>query len=251
MKFKDYLTEMLHLDFIEKTDLEKAKDVLIDKCKGQNFEMPLWRGMRDTGETALLHGKKVDRVSKDGNNLHTLMFAQTFKKNMLPLRHKAIITYSNKGKPYAKGYGKLYAIFPYNDANIGICKTNDILNDMNTKYNKTIEELNYGISDLFKFDGKFKELSEVKEAIKNAKEKGFGNNDLDDIFTDELLNSDVDTIYDVIVDLYDPKYFQFKRTVIKNYKDTTPTGQELWFSDTCVAIRVDVWEKLVEEGFKL
>ena len=47
MKFKDYLTEMLHLDFIEKTDLEKAKNIgnihdqkyIYDVAKKENIKL--------------------------------------------------------------------------------------------------------------------------------------------------------------------------------------------------------------------
>lgn len=256
MKFIEFLDEALHhTDFIETIDLESAKSILLDKCKGQDFSKPLWRGMRDKGPELLLHGKKVSRDSKDGNNIHTLMFDQTFKQNMLPLRSKSIIVYSNKGKPYAKGYGKLYAIFPYNSANIGVCKTNDILNERNTKYDISIEDMNYSIGALLNTDKKFTSLAELKEEISKLKNvdnaRGLARDIIDVVGADVFNSGDTNLIYNTIVDLYNPKYFNFKRTFISGYKDTTPTGQELWFSDTCVAIRVDTWEKLVEEGFKL
>ena len=126
MKYIEFLNEMKNFEFIQKVDdIETIKKIFKEHCKKIDPLAPLWRGMRDTGDYAILDGSKVSRKSKHGSNLHTVMFSEIFKGTKFPRRDKCIIATTEQS--YAETYGELYAIFPYDDVVVAEANDFDIL----------------------------------------------------------------------------------------------------------------------------
>src|SRR5574344_2183201 len=129
MKFIDFLHENTN-SYKTKISIDKAKQLIKDHCKNIDLKRPLWRGMRDTDNSFILHGEKGNRVSITDGNYHTVIIDHNISKNKLnyPLRSKSIICITDKGKSNTEIFGdERYAILPFDNTVIGVVPESDIL----------------------------------------------------------------------------------------------------------------------------
>lgn len=264
MKYKEYLNEMKNLDFISKIDsIDDVKKLLQTHCKKMNFDYPLWRGMRNSGDFAILDGAKVERNSKDGNNLHTLMFGETFKGTKLPVRTKSIISIGFDGHIVADGYGaENYLIFPYDDVVLGTIPNIDILWAENEEYEIELDAINRAVAKVFGFDSfkKIASVEELKEKLDNYKEFDFdsvnyqrANSHMYKIIQkdiESLKNVNGKSLFDMIKQYYNPKDFKME-TDTQRQDSLMKSDNEIWFSGKCIAIKESEWEEMKKGGFKL
>lgn len=260
MNYKQFLMEMKNLNFIEKVDdVETVKELLKQHCKKMDFKKPFWRGMRDTGNYAVLDGGKVDRTSKHGNNLHTVMFGETFKGTNLPPRNKCIIAASYDGKEHAKEYGELYALFVYDEVDIGVVPEFDILFCIGDD-DISVGVINDIFTNIFGLSGKIDNISQLMEQLNRYNSFDFDSleystrkrqNIIDDVEKkiNSLKNVDGKGLFNIMKHYYDPKYYGFEVDTQRKISDSVDF--EIWFSGKCIAIKHDVWGKLKEDGFTL
>lgn len=263
MKYKTYINEMKNLDFIERVDIDAAKKLLKDKCVKMDFDVPLWRGMRDSGDYLVMDGSKVARQSRDGNNLHTIAFKDTFKGTKLPMRDNSIVAIGNEGHLIASGYSEnLYAIFPFDDVTLGFVRDTDILWIDNDEYDVDLDAINRTLSKVFSIDQnkKLKDLEELKQVL--SKYKGFDFDSVDynrdnshfyktvdeDISSLDVVNGD--TLLKMILKYYNPRDFNLGIDTKRNPK-YIDSEYEMWFSGKCIAIKESLWRKMKEEGFEI
>lgn len=251
MKFIDFLNENTD-SYKTKINIDKAKQLIKSHCKNIDLKHPLWRGMRDTDNSFILHGEKGNRVSITDGNYHTVIIDHNISKNKLnyPLRSKSIICITDKGKSNTEIFGdERYAILPFDNTVIGVVPESDILS------------VDIGISDIYKFNEMlndvlvdyvvtFKTINEIVDAIykvvkdpslSNAKETSYSNMTFFKLFG----KLDEDGILNKLESLFNLDECRFKSVVSKdiNYSKSN----ECWIGGGCIAIHEDIYDVLIKE----
>ena len=255
MKFIDFLHENTN-SYKTKISIDKAKQLINDHCKNIDLKRPLWRGMRDTDDSFILHGEKGNRISITDGNYHNVMIDHNIKRQSLnyPLRSKSIICITNNGRSDTSMFGpENYAILPFDNTVIGVVPKSDILYvDLDVR---DINEFNSMLNAVL-FDRKhngtitFKNVSELVDSIyKVVKDPSLSNADKTTPANFDFFNIfgklDKDGILDKLESLFDLDKCGFKSIVSKdiNYSKSN----ECWIGGSCIAIHEDIYDVLIKE----
>lgn len=252
MNFKTYLLESVS-DGKYKTIIDEstAIDLLNKHCKNMDFNKPYWRGMSNDNKYYILEGALGERKSVGSSNHYTVLIDDLLKKEdkNFPLRAKSIICANNYNLNTAIQYGaKVYAIFPYDDAIIGMTEKEDIwftyvkLGKFNTTINDINDMLQHAgikatnLNDIVNqveslFDEKPRSLDYIqKKLIKRFDSK-------------EAVRESFETAYN-----YKNLGITFGKTTVIN---EIHSAHEIWFSGKCIAIDYHIFKELQKNKFKI
>lgn len=255
MKFIDFLNENTD-SYKTKISIDKAKQLIKDHCKNIDLKRPLWRGMRDTDDSFILHGEKGNRVSITDGNYHNVIIDHNIKSQSLnyPLRSKSIICITNNGRSDTDIFGpERYAILPFDNTVIGVVPKSDILTvELDVR---NINEFNSMLNNVLfghKHSGTitFKTVSEIVDSIykvvkdpslSNAEKTTPENFDFFNIFG----KLDEDGILDKLESLFDLDKCGFKSIVSKDINYIR--SNECWIGGNCIAIHEDLYDVMIKE----
>lgn len=259
MKFIDFLNEAIgNTKFIKSISDDEIINLIKTKCKNANLKNPLLRGMHDVGDYLEMNGKDVNRTALHGNNLHTICFNHNFEGTKFAPRSKSIICASGNSTSFVKTYGTPYVVIPFDDVDLSVCMDSvDIFFASNTVLNTDVVQISNLLTDnLLRTYAKktYNSIDDIKKDIlkidldkigteyhRNSKFKSI----VDFIGIENIKTKNVDAIMEKILELYDPKNYEFK--VIKN-SDTKLKGKcEVWFSGMCVAIKKTKWNEILNQ----
>lgn len=267
MNFEEFLLIESESNYkTEINDIEQLKELLNTHCKNADFKYPIIRGMRGKATGYIFEGKNSKRTSISPGSFHNLFVDENIKKKgpEYPLRGACIIGLSDTGKKstdYTEVFGKdKYVIFPYDDVIIGVCDDYDILktifvdkifpdlpilNDLrrgwlNVKYG-------YGESDnLATYTSIAQPVNDIYEMISKEKHN-------DDfyfkMFNKVLKNMTKAEMKKTFLKLFSIENMRFK--FIKNADIKQYKTKEVWVSGKCVGIKLEVYEELLKQGFKI
>lgn len=233
MSFKTYLLENTTSKYRTPIDKDTAIELIKKNCKNAVLDKPLFRGTNVLEPYQLVQGENSYRKPKTGKGYYNVLIDHFIDvdNSKFPKRSASIICISNAGKTYAKGFGKLYVVLPYDTTLIAECPENDIwdvqvdnltfdqFNDellFNDVSNDTFEDIVDGIVEILK-ENKSKALKHFFES-KSDKESII-----------KKLHSEFSVTNN--------KYIGFK--LIKNKDIPTDTENELWIGGKCVMIEYD------------
>lgn len=257
MKFNEFLHEaLLKTDFLKKIDKDKAIELINKHCKSTDYNYALVRGMHDKGDYLDIDAAKIKRDSHSGNNLHTIAFDYNFKKDGYPLRSSSLICATSDLSQMAKGYGTLYKIIPYDDVKLAISDDADIFNAVNNDIKMEVADMMGGVSDTLKLKNSYvriNSLEHLKDIIDNT-DLTLTDRQYDDLWAyalkivdyidrDKLSNKD--HVYKSILELYNPKHYDFN--LIKINEIDKFKKREVWFSGKCIAVKMSVWDELEKD----
>lgn len=271
MKYNDFIiiNESNDVDGYKKEiDVVEAVKLIKKHCGDIDIEKPLFRGMRKVKDAYVMEGQKGARVSRDTTNHYTLIIDDILKNQYshAPLRSKSLICTNTLS--YAKNYGTgVYAIFPYNDVEIGKCEYHDIWSSRITfdrEVNGTLVDMNEFLSEIIYRPKSYDDIvvaftkvleDDSNEGKKDAKGKFY------EIFKgawedwghdEEWVDVDkADVVRGVFELHYDPehalgmKFGTYKELEIDELVDEE---HEFWFGGKCVAIEYEVYKKLLKDG---
>jgi len=268
MRLKQYLIEGRS----KTISRDKAIDILHSKCKkavkAYKNGNAIYRGMDDAGDFAQVSSSKFTRESANTDNYYTLINDNSPAWAKYPKRSKSIICTTNFES--AQRYGTLYAVFPFDNAKIGVCSNYDYWwsfpffskyadGDDLTSYNYTIKSLLINIDpDVAKRNLTYKKLSSImtkfdkytqfknEEMINDAKEThnmtGIKPKTSKYPYTDMLVD-----MYPMMKDyakfnsleeysryLLDPKKNKFE---LKTIGDKLPKNKEVWTDGDSILIK--------------
>lgn len=123
-RFKEFLSE----NHKQQLTLEEAAMLCATHCKDalQN-NVELWRGSRayDHKPVAwLLQGDQSTRKSANTSNHYTVILDHVLTPLGYPKRSASIICSIDSSR--ARGYGRVYRLFPYDGVKIGVCPERDM-----------------------------------------------------------------------------------------------------------------------------
>ncbi len=246
------------------TDLKKILDA---NCKqGLSFlanNTGIFRGMTGTKDFMVVDYSKGERSSTNTDNFYTVIFDNSPYFKDYPKRSKSMIC--SNSIAYAEnytGWSEPYAIIPFDGTKIAVCPRQDIWEtkipqtSVFSRSVKNLELIQY--SDHFTsgksgISSETNKLSEIQEKLKQRL-----NNDQDFRATFKHKNVN-EIINDIFNDLH-PDTLNFRLMSIPNFSSTfknsldkfkTREGgsNECWVSGPCVAIRLNVYLKLID-GYK-
>lgn len=248
MNFKQFLNESVSDgNYKTKIDLEEAAKTFIKECDNIDINKPLWRGMRGSEPSFILKGNASRRGSISNLSAHNRILDELIEDTYgrkYPLRSASIVGITNGGKGYTTHFGSdRYAIYPFNNTIIGVCKHKDILE---TEYKgftiSYINELIYEITGINDPDS----ISELIQSIYKAVE--YGETDCDDEeylehFGKLFEGHDREGISQILDDIYGLDNYEF----VKNNSNELSGSKEVWIGDKCIAIH----EKHLNEFIKI
>lgn len=239
MRFKDFLLEAKHRKDIS---IEKALELIKSECKDMDLKFPLWRGTKKSTEKAyLIQGELGGRSSANTSNHYTVIMDHFLVPKGFPARAKSIILASNDNYSYARGFGRLYAIFPFDGVPIGVCEDEDIWDSKIQIGDSRPQKIDYW-NDFFDDAGipdySYEDLVQgIKDAL--ADEEDEHHNLIKNRFGNEK------RVEKLLEEAYTPPSLNVKVMTSKQVKNLDK--KELWISGKCVAIRYDVWDKLMRD----
>lgn len=240
MNFLKFLNE----NYITSINKEKAIELIKEKCKSFDFNNPIFRGSAmHSYQYELIDTTYSHRESANTTNHYTVILDKLLSEQKLPQRSKSIICSNNK--KYAKEYGNLYVIIPFDDANIGICPTNDIwdITIDGVDYADTINEINilyhkHHITD-FTYDHFIEDLIEY---VKDMAE----DNETSDLI--DFIGNNPNNVESNIRAMYDLKDNGFKFCTGKTYNNVIDDmDHEVWISGKSILLDVDSFEEIKSE----
>ena len=243
MRFKDYLREARHR---EDVSVEKAIELIKAHCKDARIGYPLWRGTKKAQEEAyVIQGDLGERTSANTTNHYSLIMDQFLPAQGYPARGKSIILAAHDNIVYARTYGKVYAIFPYDGVPIGVVPTEDIwyvrFKMGGETQARTMEKWNEILDNAGVTDFSYYDLVEgIKETLSNDQDESY------DMF-DRIFGS-ISNVEDVLEKAYSAKNLGLRLTTSK---ERIQGDRELWIGGKCVALRHDIWEKVLDKMGKV
>ena len=241
--------------------VDETKELLATKCSDayKNFiqyNRRIFRGVESASvNTLFIDPSKHTRISRNTKNFYTLIVDNSPRWDKYPKRSKSIICSSDEDG--ADGYGTLYLVFPFDDANIGVCPRGDFWVSFREGFGNTdISFLNDCIDYLGSLYSKHKDnildydntmtynellsvfnifdnnKNELKEKMDNNKSRMYS------YYKETLapyLNSNVKFI-DFAEKILDPATNKFSTTTPKEYR--VPSSREVWTDSPSVLIKL-------------
>lgn len=221
---------------------EEAIALLRKHCKDalETIDTPIVRGMRMGDRFQLIAGEDGGRKSKNTSNYYTAILDEVLPGEF-PRRSKSIICTSFEGFDYAKSYGTVYALFPFDGVDIGVCPSGDIWDVAITLGGMTHE--------LPEWNSIFKEAgvpdTSYRDMIRKMRE--IRDSDVDSDFKTFLIDLEAENDGMDFEDMIASEYaMPFTHTTTAN-PDYNDGEHELWISGKCVAIRWNIFLDIKEE----
>lgn len=246
MRFKDFL--LLEAKHRIDISVEKAIELLRERCSDalEHFDQPIWRGSRGSTENAyLIQGDAGGRSSANTSNYYTVIIDEFYPKRGYPKRGLSIICANAPNKNYARSYGNVYAIFPYDGTPIGVCPEEDIWHVKtqigNARREKTVEDWNSWFESNEIPDYSFEDMvNGIKETMEDPEDDHY------DYVTD-VFGTKPDKVEEMIEDAYDPRILGIQLATPDIMHKLNDKPRELWIGGRCIALSVATWKKLHEE----
>lgn len=229
---------------LDSSDPKKIIDMIKSNCFNMNIKKPYWRGMKSSGDCLLIDGSKGQRKSNDTTNYYTMLIDHFAKKDQ-PLRTKSLICETNAGKNYAKRYadmhmGDLYAVYPYDNADIGFVGKQDIWDvEVNingdklrtVKWNDQFKAAGLDESSYDSFIASIKKIFDKPEADRSQKET--------QIYM--TFGRKFENVEKHLENAYSADKLKFKigsTATIDGSKES-----EVWISGNCIFVKYDFWKE--------
>lgn len=123
-RFKEFLSE----NHKQQLTLKEAAMLCATHCKDAlRNNVELWRGSRDYDHKPvawLLQGDQSTRKSANTSNHYTVILDHVLTPLGYPKRSASIICSTDSHR--ARGYGRVYRLFPYDGVKIGVCPERDM-----------------------------------------------------------------------------------------------------------------------------
>ena len=267
MNFEEFLLIESESNYkVEINDIEQIKELLNTHCKNADFECPIIRGMRGKATGYIFEGKNSKRTSISQGSFHNLFVDENIKKKgtEYPLRGSCIVGLTDTSKKsinYTDTFGEdKYVIFPYDDVIIGVCDEYDILktifvdkifpdlpilNDLrrgwlNAKYGydesdnlATYTSIAQPVNDIYEMISKEKHNDDFYFGMFNKVLKG-------------MTKAEMKKTFLKLFSIENMRFKFIKNADIKQYKT-----KEVWVSGKCVGIKLEIYEELLKQGFKI
>lgn len=237
--FKKFLQESTY-----KSDItaEEAKKLFDEHCSDMDFNKPLWRGFRnDEVDAMLVQGELGGRKSANTTNHYTVILDKFLPPLGYPKRSGSIIVGNNQNREYTRGFGKRYAIFPYNNVPIGLAKHFDIWGlevQLKTGQPRELDRFNIVLNRDGVSDESYKDLiGSIYDKIKS------GEND----YLLDIFGRTIPEINKTLRDAFTPpnlKVGLYTTANIHEYENQA----ECWIGGKCLAIKEDVWEEMAKDS---
>lgn len=237
MRLKQYLTE----ERSKGISKEQALDILQTKCKKafdlfKKTDFVIYRGVRSlSSDYAIVSPSKFTRKSANTDNYYTLINDNSPAWTKYPKRSKSIICSTSDHMAYR--YGTVYAVFPFDNAKIGVCYGDDYwssflylesITDIPAMYAFNNElKATFDISIVKKYTGNIdnvKTYSELQKKFKKLDEfvKIYDSGDVESIDSDYHYSSNV--LYKKFTGLLENWY---SITLFRKYYDFNDTEKYL------------------------
>lgn len=278
MKYKMFLmeTEKHTLDepsYKKVITEDEAIKLIKSHCKNVDFKKPLYRGMKAYGrsqEFLSMEGQKGSRKSSETSNHYTLIIDHLLKQNYrsAPLRGASLICTNDKS--YAGNYGKEYALFPYDDVEIGKCDEEDIWGYRVSIGDGSVSDKIADVNDYFSevvdnpksYEDIVNQLAKFLDDEENEKSKGSMIRNLYVAFKsdweDRGMDEDgewseadkKDVVEGALEGAYSPdSNFNMEFGTYKELEiDELDTHHEFWFGGKCVAIEYNTYKQMIDDG---
>lgn len=241
MKFKDYkfmINEASATDsaYYERIDFDEMVSLYKKHCTNDNIE--LYRGTKsDHGTYNIIEGQKGGRRSENTSNHYTVFLDELIaeENKSYPLRSKSIIATTQKS--YAKKFGNLYNVIPFDDTWIGIVPSQDIWDievELNNGKYLGIQQLN----EVFMKAGV--DAIDISDAAYQIE------NEIDDEDYDKHLSKVFGERKDIekkIREIYSLSKLGLKFVQAKDYKGSEG---EVWIGGKCLIIEYEQYDKLID-----
>lgn len=235
MKFKKYLNESSSRS--KPLDVDKAKSLLTSKCSAS---VKQWKkGHKIYRKNSNIASKEAYFLEPGASHRESKYAAYNYYTEMIN-NHPMWSKYPEREIICSGGSGyrakwhngtnndALYYVFPYNNAKIAICPSDDIWTSFTEVFDKfKIKNMNDFNREMFAMGVPTENWKEMK---KYMKEKPYvKDNWSEETDTDE-------TLYDVITKTMDPNKNGFKLVSPGQYKLTDNVDLEVWTDSKCVLI---------------
>jgi len=255
MKYKDFITESKSESYKTKITKEEIVSLIKQNCKTIDIEKPLYRSVREKDHDYILYeGRKGTRASISGSNHLNLIYDEVVKKHdpKLPLRTNSVIT-SNNMKD-SKAFGEhTYVVLPYDNTVLAMAYDYDFIKNEITVAGKKISmlRLHTPLSDTVVNPSSYKEM--ISELLKELKSgESVSANFLQRVFKaelkkepDEFTDDDLNEFFMREFSIENQKY-KFGSYSKLGISKMTSERHEIWMSDKCVAVKVDLWDEIKE-----
>jgi hypothetical protein len=150
---------------------------------------------------------------------------------------------------YTDGFGKRYAIFPYDGVKIGVCYEYDFWETQisiheassNTvpRWNREFKELGLSDSSYAEFTDSIKEKMKLlaNEAADTLEHRRFT-----EIFGDDSGNIDA-----ILKDAYSPKNLKLHLSTTADMEKYEDKERELWIGGKCIALKFETYREMLSE----
>lgn len=240
MKYNDYkfmINEASATDsaYYKRIDFDEMVSLYKKHCTNNHIE--IYRGTKsDHGKYNIIEGQKGGRKSENTSNHYTVFLDELIaeENKSYPLRSKSIIATTQIS--YAKKYGAVYNVIPFDDTWIGIVPSQDIW-DIEVKLN----------------NGKYLGIQQLNEVFMKA---GVDDTDIYDV-ANQIENEIDDETYDKhlskvfgerkdiekkIREIYSLSKLGLKFVQAKDYKGS---NGELWIGGKCLIIESETYDNII------
>jgi hypothetical protein len=270
-KFKNFLLEVDSSEYkmsrSEEVDSKKVVE-LLNSDYSEAFKQfkdgnKIFRGTSSDWDYMVTDPSIGTRVSANTLNYYTLIIDNCDAWKEYPKRSKSIICTTTTD--YASGYGRIYAVFPINGSNIGVCSKEDFWESfpvLKTEYRRagipidpvlgSLTRLLGGLVDLVGKRPDVKTLPSLKKAF-DAVDTFITNKEYDQksnlntgILFDVMKMLDYKGhLYTSVEDLLNPVKNKFQMEKIGSFK--AGKNNEVWTDGKCLLIDVDYIKKIMSK----
>ncbi len=246
MRLENYLFEYRHETRSERLEKDEAISLLKKNCHYDLKKFKLYRGSSPEDKTLLIEPAKYERSSANTENYYTILFDNLPEWKRYPKRSKSIICTTDTS--YADNFGTIYRVFPYDNAKIGICPTNDLWGSFERYMGDyTLADFNYYLEKFAKtigLDNKmntYPDLIKLFDAIDNNKEwviENLSPSYSPPPFLDDYLKRKYSlstSLLSFVENAFDPENNGFKLVTPKTFGN--PDDKEVWTDSPSILIR--------------
>lgn len=239
--FKQYLQEAQHK---QELGIDEALELMKAHCKDAlKLNEPLWRGMTGNGDAYTLHGEASTRRSANTTNYYTVIMDHFLPPLGYPKRSQSIILTNRVN--IAIGFGRAYAIYPYDGVSIGVCFEHDLWESPSFRigsygnhyrihsWNTVWKDMALDPSSYYAF------VDDIQE--KMVDDSSFIEDKLIKIF------GTPDNVEPALEKAYSVKTLKLELATTKTIENYNDRERELWIGGKCIAISAGMWHQLKDE----
>ncbi|MCF9046596.1 hypothetical protein [Acinetobacter nectaris] len=223
--------------------IEEAINTIKLKCTN-TMNKPLWRGMRDSGDSLIMDsrsGERLPTIAKIAGNYSAMIFNTQLKKKKLPPRTQCVITTGHETKAHTQGFGNgtCYAIFPF-DEHVFCGSQKDLWEVKFSINNQKISLLDFH-KTLYAFEVDDKNLDTMVQDIYSITSNNLNkNNDFNKDFYELFHGKNEEELRNMILESLDINIlFDVYQSDNINHSVT-----EIWFNGPCVCLRENIYEQV-------